>query len=49
MAKWEHWADAYERILNDVRAEMPDADEPTVYAEYERRCRAWKRERGIRG
>lgn len=49
MAKLEHWAEAYERILEEVRAEMPDADEPTIFAEYSKRCTAWKRARGIRG
>ena len=48
MPKFEHWADAYERILEEVKAEHPDWDERQVYAEYRARCQEWKRERGIR-
>lgn len=48
MAKYEQWATAYARILSEVEAEMPDADEADQYAEYRSRCEAWKRERGIR-
>jgi len=47
MAKFEHWATAYERILSEVNAEHPDWDEQEVFAEYSARCNAWKRERGI--
>lgn len=46
---FEHWADAYERMLEEVQAEHPDWDERAVYQEYRARCQEWKRERGIRG
>lgn len=49
MPKWESWSHAYERILGEVRAEHPDWDEQTVFAEYSARCTMWKQERGIRG
>lgn len=48
MAKFEHWADAYQRMLNEVKAEHPDWDEPTVYREYRVRTAQWKVERGIK-
>lgn len=48
MAAFEHWADAYERILSEVNAEHPEWDQRQVYEEYRARCTAWKRERGIR-
>lgn len=47
MSENEPWQQAYERILAEVEAEMPDADEADQFAEYRKRCEAWKRERGI--
>lgn len=44
---FEHWADAYARILSEVEAEHPDWDDRTVYAEYHRRCAQWKLDRGV--
>lgn len=48
MAKFEYWAEAYSRILAEVKAEHPDWPEREVYVEYRARCQQWKRERGIR-
>lgn len=45
---FEHWADAYSRILDEVRAENPEWDDVTVYQEYRLRCALWKRGRGLR-
>lgn len=48
MTTFESWPTAYARILAEVQAEMPNAEEPEQYAEYRRRCQEWKAERGIR-
>jgi len=44
---FEPWPVAYNRILEEVRAEMPDADDREQFAEYARRCDEWKRTHGI--
>lgn len=44
----ETWQDAYQRIMAEVEADMPDADEADQYTEYRARCEAWKHEKGIR-
>ena len=48
MARYEDWATAYGRMLDEVRAEHPDWDERTIYTEYRARCELWKQERGIK-
>ena len=48
MMKFEPWPTAYERILHEVQEELANRDEADQYAEYRRRCEAWKQERGIR-
>ena len=44
----ENWQAAYTRILGEVEADMPDADEADQYVEYRNRCLAWKYERGAK-
>jgi len=44
----EHWADAYERIYNEIAAEHPDWTTREIGPEYKRRVLAWKAERGIK-
>lgn len=48
MPEFEHWADAYRRILSEVEAELFYASEAKQYAEYRRRCQQWKTERGVK-
>lgn len=48
MPPYEHWTDAYSRILSEVTAEHPEWSSSEVYVEYRKRCALWKAERGIR-
>lgn len=43
----ETWQEAYQRILAETEADMPDSDEADQYKEYRLRCAQWKYERGI--
>ena len=42
----ETWQDAYQRILAEVEADIPDANEADQYTEYRLRCAQWKNEKG---
>lgn len=48
MAEYEPWPEAYNRILNEVKEEMPDATPRERYLVYRKRVALWKQERGIR-
>lgn len=45
---FEHWADAYARILAQVEIDFADRDEMTRYGVYRHRCAEWKKSKGMK-